>query len=127
MTKTKPGRPMIAEDEMIQDIIETPIEEIRAELREEGRDPDRVASNLRARLARAQETVIQRRLAAAQVELKGRGKPPAPDRMPKTIDDAYSADGLTMAARNATRPMGLSDPSVDDDLNELRSGDWTRD
>ena len=118
---------MTAENEMIQDIIETPVEEIRAELRKEGLDPERVASNLRGRLACAQEAVIQRRLAAAQAGPKRQGKPPTPEPTPKRIDEAYSAEGLTMAARNATRPMGPSDPSVDDDLNELRSDDWTRD
>lgn len=118
---------MIAENEMIQDIIETPIEEIHAELREEGLDPDRVVMNLQACLARAQEAVIQRRLAAAQAGLKRPNKSATPERAPKKMDGAYSAEGLTMAARNATRPMGLSDPSVDDDLNELRSDDWKRD
>jgi hypothetical protein len=118
---------MIAENEMIQDIIDTPVEEIRAELHEEGIDPERVISKLRGRLARAQDDVIERRLAAAQAGPMRQRKPSTPEPTPKKIDEAYSAEGLTMAARNATRPMGLSDPSVDDDLNELRSDDWKRD
>ena len=128
MTKTTPGRPTTAEDEMIQDIIDTPIEEIRAEMREEGLDPDRVVANLRDRLARAQETVIQKRLGAARAQAEERKtveRPMAPS--PKRIDGAFSAEGLTMAARNATRPMGLSDPTVDDDLAELDSDDWDED
>lgn len=118
---------MTAENEMVQDILETPIEEIHAELREEGLDPDQVASNLRARLARAQETAIQRRLTTALAQPKRQGNPPISERTPKTIEGAYTAEGLTMAARNATRPMGLSDPSVDEDLDDLDSDDWTRD
>lgn len=128
MTKTAHGRPTTAEDEMIQDIIDAPIKEIRAELREEGLDPERVVAELRERLARAQETVIQRRLEAAQVqavERKASRRPATPS--PKRIDGALSAEGLTMAARNATRPMGLSDPTVDDDLAELDSDDWDED
>lgn len=128
MTKTTLGRPTTAEDEMIQDIIDAPIEEIRAELREEGLNPDRVAATLRDRLARAQETVIQRRLAAARAQVGERPKrTPSEDRSPKKIDGAFSAEGLTMAARNATRPMGLSDPTVDEDLDELASDDWSKD
>ncbi len=118
---------MTAEDEMIQDILETPIEEIRDELREDGLDPDQVASNLQVRLADAQKIVIQRRVDAARSEKKHQGKPPTLKHMPKKIDGAFSAEGLTMAARSATRPIGLSDPSVDEDLEDLDSDDWTRD
>lgn len=124
MTKTTPGRPTTAEDEMIQDIVDTPIEEIRAELREEALDPNRVVADLRNRLARAQDEVIQSRLKAAQVQAPKR-KANGPSA--KMIDGAYSAEGLTMAARNATRPMGLSDRTVDDDLAELDSDDWDED
>ena len=128
MTKTTPGRPTTAEDEMIQDIIDTPIEEIREELRDEGLDPNEVAARLRDRLARAQDTVIQRRLDAARTQsTRAKASVRAEAHAPKKIDGAYSAEGLTMAARNATRPMGLSDPSVDEDLDELDADEWTRD
>ena len=127
MPKFMPGRLMTVEDEMIQDILEMPIKEIHAEMREEGLDPDQVAANLRKRLASAQETVIQRRLSTAKAQPKHQGSPTKPEQKPKTIEGAYTAEGLTMAARNATRPMGLSDPSVDEDLDDLDSDEWTRD
>ena len=124
MTKTTPRRPTTAEDEMIQDIIETPIEEIRSEMREDGLDPDEVVASLRKRLALAQDAVIARRLAEAKAQTPKAG-PPA--RLPKKIDGVFTTEGLTMAARSATRPMGFSDPSVEEDLDELGGDEWTRD
>ena len=128
MTKITPGRSTTAEDEMIQDILDAPIEEIRAELREAGLDSEMVVSDLRSRLARAQDEVIQRRLAAARMQApkrKAHGQPAHP--LPKTINGGYSVEGLTMAARNGKHPLGFSDPTVQDDLAELDSEDWDED
>ena len=110
---------------MIQDIIDTPIFEIKAEMKEDGLDPDQIVANLQSRLARAQETVIQRRLEAAQAQISKRNiRELHADQTSKVVDAAMNVESLTMAARNATGPMGLSDPTVDDDLSELDSDDW---
>ena len=128
MTKTTPGRMTTAESEMIQDILDTPIDDIKEELREEGLDPAQLVASLQKRLAIAQEEVIQRRIEAAQsmTAVQKITKRPV-ELLQKTIDGALSIEGLTMAARNGTRPMGLSDPSVEEDLADLDSDDWDDD
>ena len=45
------------EREMVADILETPIEELRAEIREEGGDPDAILAEMRRRLEAAQREV----------------------------------------------------------------------
>jgi hypothetical protein len=116
---------------MIEDILNAPLEELEDEIREKGEDPNTIADTLRARLSRAQEQVIDAKLAAANAIPRKAKSPPLPGASSSTLPSARSeiatVTPLTLAARNAQRPFGFDDPSIDDDLRELRSETWDDD
>ena len=119
MTRTPHGRMSRLDEEMIEDILETPIADLEDELRKDGLDPARLAALFRKRLAEAQDKVIQGKIASAHRIAAQRPKPAARPR-----SEEVSTSTLTLAARNADRPLGFNDPSVEADLAELRSEDW---
>ena len=116
---------------MIEDILSAPIEELEDEIRDRGEDPHTIADTLRDLLTRAQDQVIEAKLAAAKAtpaKVKFSAVPRAPSlTVPPTKNRTAPVTPLTLAARNADRPFGFDDPSVDDDLRELRSETWEDD
>ena len=77
-------------DEMIEDILNAPLEELEDEIRERGENPNTIADTLRARLSRAQEQVIDAKLAAANAIPRKAKSPPLPGASSSTLPSARS-------------------------------------
>lgn len=107
---------------ILDDILKASEVDLQKELTEAtGKSVDELRGEFFGALEKAKNQVIERKmaeLASAQKNVVAFSKrPSAPAaNQPVTV--------LTLAARNAKRPLGFSDPSVDEDLAELRSENW---
>jgi hypothetical protein len=108
-------------DELVDDILNTSDEDILAELKEKGEDPDRIAAEMRALFDQTSISMNKRRLAAAKagaaaarrtsanVSVRMTDMAAARRRLRQVLDSAGHNQKLTMAARKEDE---LSDADV---------------
>lgn len=113
-------------DALVDDIMNTSDEDILAELKEEGVDPDRHAADMRARFEKAVIAANKTKLMAAKAAVAAdRGPRPASASAPIDMAEARSrlrramaSQPMTLAARNETE---MTDSDVLGMLEDLRN------
>ena len=104
------------QDALIDLVMDASDEELLAELREDGLDPDQEAESMRVELARA---AGKARMAAAKARLQRRVLRRGPGFGPAANDEIGDARRLTMAARNGSEQSEADVQSAAEDLRDI--------
>lgn len=132
MTEKSPEREGLDRlaDDLVDDILSASDEEVLAEFRRSGDDPDQHAADMRALFEASVLAAKKRRLAQAKVGAAVRrdtentiARPPdmatARRRLRAILDDPTAQHGLTLAARKESELSDADILSLLDDLREL--------
>lgn len=114
-------------DALVDDILNTSDEDILAELKEEGVDPDRQAADMRAQFEKAAVASNKAKLAAAKAAVAAdRGPRPASASAPidmaearRRLRSAMASQQMTLAARNETEMTDSDVLGMLEDLKDL--------